>query len=62
VVTYLLFDLVESKIMTVYVAEIEGRGIAAFHANDGSDAERLVRDRDDLMLLATGGLLCVLKT
>ena len=53
------FDLVESKIMTVYVAEIKGRGIAAFHANNGSDAERLVRDRvfrDDLMVLATGGL------
>ena len=45
--------------MTVYVAEIKGRGIAAFHANNGSDAERLVRDRafrDDLMVLATGGL------
>jgi hypothetical protein len=54
------FDLVGSKIMTVYVAEIKGRGIAAFHANNGSDAERLVRDRvfrDDLMVLAaTGGL------
>ena len=39
--------------MTVYVAEIKGRGIAAFHANNGSDAERLVRDRvfrDDLMV------------
>jgi len=45
--------------MTVYVAEIKGRGIAAFHANNGSDAERLLRDRvfrDDLMVLATGGL------
>ena len=45
--------------MTVYVAEIKGRGIAAFYANNGSDAERLVRDRvfrDDLMVLATGGL------
>jgi hypothetical protein len=45
--------------MTVYVAEIKGRGIAAFHANNGSDAERLVRDRvfrDDFMVLATGGL------
>src|SRR5258708_23388490 len=53
------FDLVRSKIMTVYVAEIKGRGIAAFHANNGSDAERLVRDRvfrDDLMAFATGGL------
>src|SRR6266576_4086987 len=52
-------DLVGSKIMTVYVAEIKGRGIAAFHADNGSDAERLVRDRvfrDDLMVLATGGL------
>ena len=37
------FDLVGSKIMDV--AEINGRGIAAFHANNGSDAERLVRDR-----------------
>ncbi len=45
--------------MTVYVAEIKGRGIAAFHADTGSDAERVVRDRvfrDDLMVLATGGL------
>jgi hypothetical protein len=45
--------------MTVYVAEIKGRGIAALHADTGSDAERLVRDRaflDDLMVLATGGL------
>jgi hypothetical protein len=42
-----------------YVAEIKGRGIAAFHADNGSDAERLVRDRvfrDDFMVLATGGL------
>ena len=39
------FDLLGSKIMTVYVAEIKGRGIAAFHANNGSDADRLVRDR-----------------
>jgi len=55
----MLFDLVTPKIMTVYVAEIKGRGIAAFHANNGSDAERLVRDpvfRDDFMVLATGGL------
>jgi hypothetical protein len=53
----MLFDLVGPKIMTVYVAEIKGRGIAAFHANNGSDAERLVRDRvfrDDFMVLATG--------
>jgi hypothetical protein len=56
---HMAFDLVGSKIMTVYVAEIKDRGIAAFHANNGSDAERLVRDRvfrDDLMVLATGGL------
>src|SRR5437016_9225734 len=55
----MLFELVEPKIMKVYVAEIKGRGIAAFHANNGSDAERLVRDRvfrDDFMVLATGGL------
>jgi hypothetical protein len=55
----MLFDLVGSKIMTVYVAEIKGMGIAAFHADNGSDAERLVRDRvfrDDFMVLATGGL------
>ena len=55
----MLFDLVGPKIMKVYVAEIKGRGIAAFHANNGSDAERLVRDRvlrDDFMVLATGGL------
>src|SRR5215211_833688 len=55
----MLFDLVGSEIMTVYVAEIKGRGIAAFHADNGSDAERLVRDhvfRDDFMVLATGGL------
>jgi hypothetical protein len=51
--------LAGSKSMTVYVAEIKGRGIAALHADTGSDAERLVRDRaflDDLMVLATGGL------
>ena len=45
--------------MTIYVAEIKGRGIAAFHANNGSDAEHVVRHavfRDDLMELATGGL------
>src|SRR4029453_345990 len=48
-----------SKSMTVYVAEIKGRGIAAFHADTGPDAKRLVRDRvfrDDLMVLASGGL------
>jgi hypothetical protein len=51
--------LVGSKSVTVYVAEIKGRGIAAFHADTGSEAERLVRDRvfrDDLMVLASGGL------
>ena len=32
----MLFDLVGPKIMKVYVAEIKGRGIAAFHANNGS--------------------------
>jgi hypothetical protein len=47
------------QIMTVYVAEIKGRGIAAFHADNGAEAERLVRDRvfrDDLMVLASNGL------
>ncbi len=42
--------------MTVYVAEIKGRGIAAFHADTGSEAERLVRDRalrDDLIVALT---------
>jgi hypothetical protein len=38
-------DLVGSKIMTVYVAEIEGRGTGAFHANNGSDAKRRQRFR-----------------
>jgi hypothetical protein len=45
--------------MTVYVADINGRGVAAFRADSGSDAERLVRDRvfrADLMALASGGL------
>ena len=45
--------------MTVYVADIKGRGVAAFCADSGPDAERLVRDRvfrDDLMALASGGL------
>lgn len=45
--------------MTVYVADIEGRGVAAFPADNGADAERLVRDRvfrDDLMALASGGV------
>ena len=47
------------EIMTVYVAEIKGRGIAAFYADNGAEAERLVRDRvfrDDLMVLASNGL------
>ena len=46
--------------MTIYVAEIQGRGIAAFHADTGLDAERFVRDRvfrDDLMALTTAGVL-----
>src|SRR5437899_10403394 len=45
--------------MTVYVAEIKGRGIAAFQADNGSDAEHFARDRvfrDDLMALVTDGL------
>ena len=42
---YMPLDLVGSKIMTVYVAEIEGRGTGAFHANNGSDAKRFARDR-----------------
>jgi hypothetical protein len=45
--------------MTVYVAEVKGRGIAAFHAENGLEAERFVCDRlfrDDLMVLATDGL------
>ena len=47
------------KLMTVYVADIKGRGVAAFRADSGPDAERLVHDRvfrDDLMALASGGL------
>jgi hypothetical protein len=47
------------KLMTVYVADIKGRGVVAFSADSGADAERLVRDRvfrDDLMALASGGL------
>jgi hypothetical protein len=45
--------------MTVYVADIGGRGVAAFQAGSDSDAERLACDhvfRDDLMVLTTGGL------
>ena len=52
-------DLVGSKIMTVYVAAIKGRGIAAFYAESGVAAMVRVRDplfRDDLMVLATDGL------
>jgi hypothetical protein len=44
--------------MTIYVAAIKGRGIAAFQAENGTDAEARIRDRvfrDDLMVLATGG-------
>lgn len=45
--------------MTVYVADIKGRGVAALRADSGADAERLVRDRvfrDEFMALASGGL------
>ena len=42
---YMPLDLVGSKIMTVYVAAIKGRGTGAFHANNGSDAKRFARDR-----------------
>lgn len=45
--------------MTVYVAAIKGRGIAALQAEDGVHADTRVRDRmfrDDLMVLASGGL------
>ena len=45
--------------MIVYVAEIKGRGIAAFQADNGSDAEQIVRDRlfrDDLTALISDGL------
>ena len=45
--------------MTVYVAEIKGRGVAAFHANTVVDAKHFVGDlrfRDDLMVLRTDGL------
>lgn len=48
-----------SELMTVYVAEIKNRGVAAFRADNGPEAERLVHDRvfrDDLMALASGGL------
>ena len=45
--------------MMVYVAEIKGRGIAAFQADNASDAEQIVRDqlfRDDLAALISDGL------
>jgi hypothetical protein len=45
--------------MPVYVVEIKGTSVAAFGADTDSDAEGVVRDRtfrDDLMVLATGGL------
>ena len=44
--------------MAIYVAEIKGRGIAAFHADTGPLAELFVRDPafcDDLMVLAAMG-------
>jgi len=37
-------DQVGSKIMTVYVAAIKGRGIAAFYAENGAAATARVRD------------------
>jgi hypothetical protein len=52
-------DLVGSKVMTVYVAAIKGRGIAALYAENGTAAMLRVLDRlfrDDLMVLATDGL------
>jgi hypothetical protein len=45
--------------MTIYVVEIKGKGIAAFHADNGSAAELRARDRffrDDLMVLTSHGL------
>ena len=45
--------------MAIYVAEIKGRGIVAFHADTGPHAELFVRDPafcDDLMVLASNGL------
>ena len=48
-----------SEPMTVYVADIKGRGVAAFSADSGPDAERsfaIAFFRDDLMALASGGL------
>ena len=43
----------------IYVAVVKGRGIAAFHAENDRTAEVQARDstfRDDLMVLATGGV------
>jgi hypothetical protein len=45
--------------MTIYVAAIKGRGIAAFEVKDDTAADIRVRDcifRDDLMVLATEGV------
>ena len=45
--------------MTVYVAEISGRGIAAFNVDSASAAGDLVLDRafrDDLMVLQSAGV------
>ena len=42
--------------MAIYLAEIKGRGIAAYHADTGPLAELFVRDPascDDLMVLAS---------
>ena len=53
-----LFNRAGTDAMTVYVAEIKGRGVAAFHANTDLDAESFACDRgfrDDLMVLTTGG-------
>lgn len=44
------------KPMTIYVVEIDGRGIAAFSSDTASQADARLRDpafRDDLMVLAT---------
>ena len=45
--------------MTVFVATIKGRGIAAFHAANDTAAETRTHDlifRDDLMVLETDGV------
>ena len=45
--------------MAIYVAEIKGRRIVAFHVDTGPHAELFVRDPafcDDLMVLASDGL------